>query len=287
MDLYQIRYFLAISETGNFTKAADRLYVSQPSLSAGIKKLEQELGTKLFERGGRKVLLTPEGHFFLEKAQNILREYQAALHTLKGFHNRPILKVGTLHTVRGYNLARLFGDFHQEHQNVSLKLYNGHLEELRDWLETGKIDFAITSLNQSDIGKTSEVLFQQQFCLAVPVTHAFAKLNSISLVELDKQPYIERIHCEIWRTNPHLFKEAGIQPQTVYWANNEEWVISLVQVGLGVSIMPMWRELDHLVYVPITDVKLDRVIGIQWRAQQESDVVDKFRVFAKSHDWQV
>jgi DNA-binding transcriptional LysR family regulator len=69
MDLYQINYFLAIVETGSFTKAADSLFVSQPSLSAGIKKLEQELGVVLLERGGRKVLLTAAGNLFLEKAK--------------------------------------------------------------------------------------------------------------------------------------------------------------------------------------------------------------------------
>jgi len=287
MDLYQIRYFLSISETGNFTKAAERLFVSQPSLSAGIKKLEQELGVILFERGGRKVLLTKEGQFFLEKAQNILREYQDALHTLKGFREKPTITIGTLHTIRGYNLARLIGDFQKEHPNVLIKLYNGHLEELQDWLETGKIDLAITSLDRGDKDKSSQKLFQQQFRLAVPVNHVFSKRQSVTLLDLDRQPYIERIHCEIWRAYPDLFDEAGIKPQTVYWANNEEWVISLIQVGLGISIMPVWQEIERIVYVPITDTNLSRVLGLKWRSQQELEVVEKFRVFAKSHDWQV
>lgn len=81
--LQKIRYFVAIAETGSFTNAAERLSVSQPSLSAGIKKLEQELAVKLLERGGRRAILTPAGKFFLEKAQKILNEYQTTLQELK------------------------------------------------------------------------------------------------------------------------------------------------------------------------------------------------------------
>ena len=287
MDLYQIRYFLAIAETSSFTKAAERLYVSQPSLSAGIKKLEKEMGVVLFERGGRKVLLTPAGEFFLKKAENILKEYQSALHVLKGFKDSPTLKLGTLHTIRGCNLARLIGAYRQQHPNVTIELYNSHLEELQDWLEQGKIDLAITSLGHNEDSKTSQELFRQKLLLAVSPEHPFARRSSIQLADLEGEPLIERIHCEIWRAYPHLFEEAGIQPQIVYWADNEEWVISLVQVGLGLSIMPVWQGLTNIKYVSIADLNLDRLVGLKWRSQQESEVVDWFRIFATSHDWQV
>lgn len=287
MDLYQIRYFMTISETSSFTKAAERLFVSQPSLSAGIKKLEKELGVVLFERGGRRVLLTPAGHFFLEKAENILREYNSALHTIKGFKNRPLLRLGTLHTIRGCNLARLLGTYRQKYPNVIVKLYNSHLEELQDWLEQGKIDLAITSLGHSDDSKTSQELFQQRLLLAVAPSHPFAQRTSIHLADLEGEPMIERIHCEIWRAYPHMFDEVGFKPQIVYWADNEEWVISLVQVGLGVSIMPVWTELSNINYVSIADLNLERTVGLKWRSQQESEAVDWFRIFATSHDWQV
>lgn len=287
MDLYQIRYFLAISETNSFTKAAERLFVSQPSLSAGIKKLEKELGVVLFERGRRRVLLTPAGEFFLEKAQNILKEYQSAVRTLKGFKDRPILKLGTLHTIRGCNLARLIGAYRQQHPNVTIELSNSHLEELRDWLDRGKIDVAITALGPNDDPKTSQTLFRQRLQLAVPLEHPFARRSSIHLTDLEGEPLIERIHCEIWRAYPQMFEEAGIQPQIVYWADNEEWVISLVRVGLGLSIMPFWQGLKDIYYVPIADRHLDRIVGLKWRSQQDSEVVDGFRIFATSHDWQV
>lgn len=291
MDLYQIRYFLAIAETGSFTKAAERLFVSQPSLSTGIKKLEQELGVMLLERGGRRVLLTPAGQFFLEKAQTIFKEYQATLHELKGFHKRPTLKLGTLHTMRGCNLARLIAAFCTKHPNVLIELYNGQVEELQDWLEQGEIDLAITSaiaaVNQHQDTKTSALLFQQKLLLAVPVGHAFAQRGSVRLADLDQQPYIQRIHCEVGRECPHLFEAQGIRPHLVYAADKEEWVISLIQAGLGISIMPLWQDLANVIYIPVLDLNLSREVTLKWRYQQGSDVVDWFRVFALSHDWQV
>ena len=287
MDLYQIRYFLAIAETRSFTKAAERLFVSQPSLSAGIKKLERELGVVLFERGGRKVLLTPSGDFFLEKAQNILKEYQSTLDAFQDFKERPILKLGTLHTIRGFNLARLIGAYRQKHPHVIIELHNSHLEELAVWLEEGKIDLAITSLEKNETSKTCQKLFEQKLSVAVSAEHPFARRNSINMADLDGEPLIERIHCELWRANPKMYEEAGINAQIVYWAGNEEWVISLVRVGLGISIMPEWQDLTDIIYVPIADAELNRIIGLKWRSQQESEVVDWFRVFATSHDWQV
>ena len=122
MDIYQIRYFLAIVETGGFTKAAERLLVSQPSLSAGIKKLERELGVILIERGGRKAILTPAGQFFLTKAQSILAEYQSALNELKTFKSQPILRLGLLRTSRISSFARLIGVFRQTYPQVAIEL---------------------------------------------------------------------------------------------------------------------------------------------------------------------
>jgi DNA-binding transcriptional LysR family regulator len=144
MDLYQLHYFLAIVETGGFTKAAERLFVSQPSLSAGIKKLEQELGVVLFERGGRRAVLTTAGKFFLTKATTILSEYQSTLRELKEFHQQPTLRIGTLRTIRIASLATLIRDFQTQYPNVLFELLDGTVNELHTWLEDGEIDLAIT-----------------------------------------------------------------------------------------------------------------------------------------------
>jgi len=286
MDLYQIRYFVTIAQTGNFTKAAERLFVSQPSLSAGIKKLERELGVMLFERGGRRVLLTPAGQFFLAKAEAMLKDYQLMLQDIQKFKEQPTLRLGTLHTLRGSDLAELMGAFRSKHGNVAIELHSGNLENLEDWLEGGYIDLAITWL-RADETKDSLFLFSQQLMLAVFPSHPFAQRSTVPLMDLNGQPYIERIHCEFWRACPQMFESAGVEPHIVYSANSEEWVISLIKAGLGMSIMPKWRQLTNLIYVPIDNLSIARTIGLKWRNHHTSEAVEWFRIFASNYAWQV
>ncbi|MBD0263270.1 MAG: LysR family transcriptional regulator [Tolypothrix sp. Co-bin9] len=287
MDLYQIKYFLTVVEAGGFTKAAERLFISQPSLSVGIKKLEQELGVTLFERGGRRAILTHPGKHFLEKAQAILHEYESALSELKNFQKQENLKIGVLRTIRIDNLSRLIATFREKYPSVALQLCDGNLEELRTWLELGEIDLAITVLGNNEDSKTSVSLFQQRRLLAVPKTHPLAEKETITLGELDGVPYIERINCELWGESRKWFESEGIQPHVVYKADHEEWVVSLVSAGLGVTIMPEWQGLSDIKYIPIANANLDRLVGLVWRAKQDSEVVNVFRTFAVNHDWEL
>ncbi len=286
MDLYQIKYFMAIAEMGGFTKASEHLFVSQPSLSAGIKKLEQELGVTLFERGGRRAILTPAGKHFLEKAKTILNEYQLAVRELKSFQTQETLKLGALRTIRIAELSRLIGTFRAKYPNVAIELCDGNVEELRKWLEQGEIDLAVTVLNSHEDAKISLALFQQRRLLAVAKTHPLAQSKTVSLAELDGLPYIERINCELWGESRNLFESQGIHLRTVYRADHEEWVISLVAAGLGVAIMPEWQGIPEVAYIPIADLNLARTVGLIWRIRHESEVVGVFRTFAASHNWQ-
>jgi DNA-binding transcriptional LysR family regulator len=285
VDLYQIRYFIAISETGSFTKAAERLFVSQPSLSAGIKKLEQELGVKLFERGGKRAIPTPAGTFFREKATNILNEYQVTLRELKGFHERPTLRLGAIRSLQIAALAALIRDFQAEHPNVPIELLDGTVEDTRKWLKDGEVDLIITILDDLEAPQTSLKLFEQRRMLAVPASHHLAQRKTIRLLELDGQPYIDRLHCELRSATRQLFESKGIHPHIVYRADREEWAISLVAAGLGFAIMPEWQHTPGVVYIPIVDLSLQRTVGLVWRSPHELVAIDKFCTFASSHNW--
>ena len=292
MDLYQIRYFLTIAETGTFSRAAERLYLSQPSLSTGIKKLEQELGVTLFERGGRRSVLTVAGRSFLEKATVIMEQYQAALEELKGFDERPLFRVGVLSTMRVTVLASLVGSFQQQYPNVIVELHDGTLDNLQIGLEQGDVDVILTVLSLHGMNNlphqdplTSTALFRQPLLLAVPQNHSFAQRASISLAELEGQPFIDRVNCEFFRQECEILDAAKICPQVVYRASHEEWVISLIQAGLGISIMPHWDGILGVVYLPISDLDFQRTVGLKWRVSQQSELVEKFRHFAASHSW--
>ncbi len=286
MDIYQIRYFLAIAETGGFTKAAERLLVSQPSLSAGIKKLEQELGVILFERGGRRAVLTPAGQFFLTKAKSILTDYQAVLRELKTFKSQPVLRLGLLRTIRISSFAQLIGAFRQTYPNVAIELQDGGAIELQEQLALGDIDVLVTGLEGVEANGNSLPLFQQRIALAVASSHPLAQRKSVRLSELDGQPYIDRMHCKLRASVKQKFVALGLQQHVVYRADNEDWVIALVAAGLGITVMAEWRNLPGITYVPIADWALERTIGLVWRTGHDSESVKAFCKFAASHDWQ-
>ncbi|MEM7772671.1 MAG: LysR family transcriptional regulator [Cyanobacteria bacterium P01_E01_bin.6] len=294
MDLYQVRYFLTIAETGTFSRAAERLYLSQPSLSAGIKKLEQELGVSLFERGGRRTVLTAAGRSFMEKATVIMDQYQAALHELKGFNDETTLRIGVLSTMRVAILANLVSTFQQQYPHVTLELHDGTLGTLQKDLEQGDIDVALTVLGLRGVTEpdlhpdpqASTMLFRQPLMLAAPPSHPFAQRSSIRLADLDGQPFIDRVSCEFFPKECQILDAANIRPKVVYRASHEEWVISLLQAGLGLCIMPFWRGIPGIVYLPVSDLDFQRTVGVKWRSPQPSELVTQFCRFASSHNWE-
>ena len=285
MDINQIKYFLAIVETGGFTKAADSLFISQPSLSVGIKRLERELGVILFERGGRRAVLTPAGQFFLDTAQDILDKYEFALNGLRRFSKQPTLRLGVLRTLRIEDFARMIALFQQDHPNAVIELRDGMVNDLHLWQEKGEVDLIVTELSNPDDSDFSLALFQQDFLLAVPKDHPFAAKEQVSLMDLDDQPFIGRSMCEIWGKAPQIFEAKGIEPRVVYLADREEWAISMLKSGLGITIMPVWNDLPDIVYVPIAGMELSRTVGLKWRASQTSELVNHFRQFASEYIW--
>lgn len=286
MDINQIRYFLAIVETGGFTKAADSLLISQPSLSVSIRRLERELGSTLFERGGRRAVLTPAGQFFLVTAREMWEKYQFALNGLRDFRSQPTLRFGVLRTFRIDDISKMITTFREKCSNAIIELRDGTVKDLYNWLEQGEVDLIMTELTSLEDTETSLALFQQDFLLAVPQNHPFAHKDRVSLAELDDQPFIGRNNCEIWGKAPQMFEAAGVEPRVIYLADREEWAISMIKSGMGITIMPVWQNLPDIVYVPIAEANLSRTVGLKWRAQQNSEIVKLFRDFAANYSWQ-
>ena len=286
MEIYQLQYFLAISETGSFTKASESLYVSQPSLSAGIKKLEKELGVSLFERRWRGVRLTPAGKLFLGKAENLLFEYQSTIETLRNFQSRPVLRIGMLCTLQVKVIVKIIQSYRELYPEVTVELCDTHFDELNDWLNQGMVDIAVTNLMEKNKTETTYLLFQQRLLLAIPNTHPLTQKEEVSLSELQDQPFIERAKCEILaRQSPTIFEASGVTPYVVYRADHEEWVIALIQSGLGISIMPEWDNIEGVTYVPLAKIQPTRKIGLKWNERKKFELVNIFRAFVAEGTW--
>lgn len=286
MELYQLKYFVAIAEKGSFTKASDALYVSQPSLSAGIKKLEQELDVTLLERRWRGVSVTEAGKLFLGKAQTIIDEYQSTIDALRNFQERPVLRIGMLCTLRVTVVSKIIKSFRELYPEVTIELHDTHLDELSNWLDQGEIDLAITALGMKNKSKNTHVLFSQRLLLGVPDSHPFAQQESVMLTELEAEPLIERMKCEILtKMTPSIFEAANVKPYIVYRADHEEWVIALIQAGMGMSIMPEWGKIEGMTYVPLAMMQPLRHIGLQWKEKQNLELVNIFKSFVIEGTW--
>jgi DNA-binding transcriptional LysR family regulator len=191
-----------------------------------------------------------------------------------------------LGTIRISSFAQLIAAFRQTYPNVAIELQDGGSLELREQLESGEIDVLVIGLDGIEANDNALPLFRQRIALAVANSHPFAQRKSVRLVELDGQPYIDRMHCRLRASVKQKFAALGLQQHVVYRADNEDWVIALVAAGLGITVMAEWRNLAGITYIPIADWTLERTIGLVWRTGHDNDSVKAFCQFAASHDWQ-
>lgn len=286
MNLHQIKYFLAVVDSGTFSKAAARVYVTQPTLSAGIKTLEEELGKALFIRNNRRVVMTDSGKRFLPHARAAYKELEAGRRKLENNHECTIFRLGLLNTVPIEPIARVIRDYRSIYPTAIVEVHEGTDSLLRTQLASGDIDALVTTLFGTDKSESSLPLFEEQVMLAVSVSHPIAVSKSSKLLDLHDLPFIDRVDCELWGELQSSLKRQHIEPRVVYRARSDEVVIELVAAGLGVSILPRRMHRHHNIkFIPIEDFSRNRIIGLKWNSHNQPAHVDEFRRFTESHVW--
>lgn len=285
MNFYQVRYFLAVAETGSFSKGAERVFVSQPTLSAGIKKLEADLGARLFDRGGRRVALTAAGHRFLERARTILDEVAAARAELRPEAGLARLKLAALRTLPAAALARLVADFRKAEGDVVLELRDGSVSEIEGWLARGRVDAALTVLAPGTKRGGAAPLFRSRLVLAVAADDGLARRSRVALAELHQRPFVVRTHCEFLAQSQRLFEAHGVRPRIAYRSDQDERALALTAAGLGLALIPDRLGHPGLAYLTVPELDLGHTIGLRWRGGGGDRALESLRSFALSHDW--
>lgn len=260
MDRYLLRYFLAIVETGNFSRAAARENVAQPTLSAGIAKLEGQLQARLFDRTNRRVHLTQAGSRFLVHARRIEHEFNLAQASVSGAAQSELLRVAVLSTIPTGLLEqaltqRVAGD-------ESLELLEGSEREVISLLDRGRADVALTILRPATGKFASERLFEEGYGLALPSTHRLAEAASLRGEELADEVMMVRRHCEVLAETSRYFTDRNVRPAFSYRGVNDDRVMAMVRAGLGITVMP-----DSYREAGVARVKLEgftprRIIGL-------------------------
>jgi len=258
MNLQQIKYFLAAIDTGTFLAASEQAHVSQPTLSAGIKKLEESLGVKLFYRGSRSITLTAEGELFHSKAREAYNQLECVRSTLKGSYKK--INIGVINTISMDHIADIIKAYKHAKPTVFIEIIVGNSESLSQLLMTQKIDFLFSS--KLDIDAKFELLFEEPLKLAVSTGNPLAQFESIEISQLRKYKFIERIRCESWDSVHELINKHNLDLQSICSAENDETILSLVSVDLGVSIMPVRKTPYDVKFIKIKEINILRNIGI-------------------------
>lgn len=292
MELQQIRYFLAIHEHGGFSRAALACDVSQPALTAAIKKLETEVGAPVFYREGKRLLLTELGRMVKPHLEQVLKGTQTAREIARNFTllRQAPLRIGVMTTIGPVRVAHFFRRFHQSHPGVELTVRDATLPLLLHELELGEIDIAVVSTPEG-LGDTfrSEPLYTERYVVVFPPGHRFERLNGIALSDVSGEDYVDRLACELRESVMAACSQRKVELYAAFRSEREDWVESMVLAGLGFAFMPQYSvRLIGLQQRPLVDPPVERTVLVaDVRGRLRSPATKLFVQDILTYEWPV
>ncbi len=278
MTLTELRYIVAVARERHFGRAAEACFVSQPTLSVAIKKLEEELDVKIFERGGSEVSVTPLGEEIVRQAQSVL-DQAGAIKEIAKRGKDPLagaLRLGIIYTIGPYLLPELVRHTIEKYPQMPLMLQENFTVKLLDMLRTGELDCAILADPFPDTGLATAPLYDEPFMVALPAGHALASRTSISAEEL-------KAETMLLLGNGHCFRDHVLEvcPEFARFSSDAEGIRKsfegssletikhMVASGMGVTVVPrlsLPREPSpHLKFVPFSEPIPTRRVVLAWR----------------------
>jgi len=241
MEIHQLRYFVAVAEEGNFSSAAAKVRVAQPSLSQQIRKLEAEVGKPLFDRLPRSVVLTEAGRCLLDYARQILAsigDARRCVDELKGKIAGDVA-VGAIPTIAPYVLPELVVTFQKHYPDVTLHIVEDVTAVISRRVEAGELDVALASTCQRSPTLRVEHLGREPLLALVPERHALAKETEITLDDLKSQRFLllHEMHCLSQQVH-HLLESRRLHPEVALAGSQLSTIANMVAAGIGVSIVP-------------------------------------------------
>ncbi len=271
MNLRDLRYLVAVAEHRHFGRAAEACFVSQPTLSTQLKKLEEFLGVTLIERTNRQVMLSPAGEQIVEQAQRILREVNTLTAMAEQFRD-PLggeFRLGIIPTVAPYLLPRILGPIREGFPNLRLQLTEGQTAQLTRMVKQGDLDAVLLALPLHEENIEEQLLFEEPFLFAVSDEHPKAGRKSVSLDDLEDEQVLllEDGHClrdqALDVCNAHRAVE-----NTNFRGTSLETLRQMVAANAGVTLMPelaVPEQKGGVSYIPFRGAPPHRKIGLCWR----------------------
>lgn len=290
MDIHHIRYFLAVCETRNFTRAAQKCNVTQPALSRAIQQLEDEVGGLLFRRERNLTHITDLGNLLRPRFQQVQDELLGVKSEASKFLclNDAHLKVGIMCTIGPRRFTGLLTDFNMRHKGIQLQLVEGIPAKLSGLLEQGELDIAIMS-SAENFPERFDVtpLFRERFMLAFPAGHRLSQYDAIPIAAIDGEIYLRRVNCEYWDYLTDLCEAQGVNTIVSYSSEREDWIQNLVAGGLGICFIPEYSAVVPGLQVrPVAEPEVTREVCLVTVAGRRfSPAVSAFVGAVKSYGW--
>lgn len=290
MEMHQVRYFLAVCRTLNFTKAAEECNVAQPSLTRAVQKLEEEFGGLLFHRERANTHLTELGRAMLPHLERTFEAAQSAKQLATGFKKGEIahLRLGVSGLVSADAIAGVLGCVQRAVPSVELTLGSGPDGKLLDDAVAGDFDIVVIGDEPADGDRLrSFTLLREPLAVLMTAAHPLAAKGKIGLADLDGVDMIELLHCPVAPRFKAMCEAAGVKPKIRTRAANCDQTLSLAREGLGVAVLPMSMAAGSgLVIKPIDGTTFERVITLSTVAGRRfTPASDAFVKLARSRDW--
>jgi DNA-binding transcriptional LysR family regulator len=276
MYLEQLRHFYTVAETGSFTEASRKLLLTQPAVSNQIRKLEEDIGQKLFERQGRRVQLTRAGEILYAHTRKIfqqLREAEGILEDLKSLETGS-LSLGTVDVVSIYVLPQIFREFHEKYPRVEISIQVDNSTNISRGVLEGEFDLGFVTLPVEENNLNWIPIYQDQMRVIAPAGHPLTNKKTVSLADLEQTTLIIYKKGSVTRKIIEgVFEKDGRTLMPDMEIDRPEAMKRLVEAGLGVSILPemsVIKELEEgtLVSLPIGKVSFERHLGLIYRKGQ-------------------
>ena len=280
MTLTELKYIVAVARARHFGHAAEACFVAQPTLSVAIKKLEDELGVTLFERGGSEVSVTPLGAQIVAQAERVL-EQTAAIKELAKQNKDPLsgpLRLGVIYTVGPYLLPPLVKNLIEHVPQMPLVLQENFTVKLLDLLRQGELDAAIMALPLPEHGMAVQPLYDEPFVVAMPKNHPWASRKEIAAEDLKSETMLllGTGHCfrdQVLEVCPEMarFSSPGNGMQRTFEGSSLETIRHMVASGIGLTVLPRASVPDMrdpngmLTFVPFKEPAPSRRVVIVWR----------------------
>lgn len=285
MELYQIRHFVAVIETGSFTRGAQRAAVSQPAISASIARLEAELDVKLLDRRRSPVVPTVAGAHLLEAGKAILNACNKVKAELRTIAAPQLLRIGILQSLSSRQVSKLLSSFRRANPHVEIEVFDGSCEQLIEFLDEQQLDAILTILD-GDVSKfAAKVLFKEPYVLAVPEDHRFARRQSVTLADIHDEPFILRTRCDFYQDAANVLASRGIKVRVVYQTDQDDRALALVAAGIGLAFVPAHFDAPTVAQVTVSDLGIVREVGLLWPRDRDDADLEAFISFAGRHGW--